>query len=55
MEYVLETNNLEKKYGKFKAVSNANIHIRKNEIYGIVGENGAGKTTIMWIAKANER
>ena len=29
MEYILETNNLEKKYKDFKAISNLNIHIKK--------------------------
>ncbi len=47
MKYVLETNNLEKKYGKFKALSNLNMHIEKGSIYGLVGKNGAGKTTLI--------
>lgn len=47
MEYILETNNLEKKYGHFKAISNINIHIPKGAIYGLVGRNGAGKTTLI--------
>lgn len=28
-------------------VSNVNLHIKKGEIYGFLGQNGAGKTTIM--------
>ncbi|MGI2296505.1 ABC transporter ATP-binding protein [Paenibacillus sp. GXUN7292] len=28
-------------------VSNINLHIKKGEIYGFLGQNGAGKTTIM--------
>lgn len=47
MEYVLETNNLEKRYGKFKAISNLNMHIEKGSIYGLIGKNGAGKTTLI--------
>jgi len=47
MEYVLETNNLEKRYGKFKAISNLNMHIEKGAIYGLIGKNGAGKTTLI--------
>lgn len=47
MEYVLETNNLEKRYGRFKAISNLNMQIEKGSIYGIVGKNGAGKTTLI--------
>ena len=47
MEYVLETKNLEKKYKKFKAISNLNIHVEKGAIYGLIGKNGAGKTTLI--------
>ena len=47
MEYVLESNNLEKRYGKFKAISNLNMHIEKGSIYGLIGKNGAGKTTLI--------
>ena len=47
MEYVLETNNLEKRYGRFKAISNLNMQIEKGSIYGLVGKNGAGKTTLI--------
>jgi ABC-2 type transport system ATP-binding protein len=49
MEYILETKNLTKKYGKQFAVKNINIHIVKGQIYGLVGRNGAGKTTILKI------
>jgi len=49
MEYILETNNLEKKYKDFKALTNANIHIKKGAIYGLIGKNGAGKTTLIRI------
>ena len=36
MEYILETKNLEKKYKKFKAISNLNMHIPKVVIYGLL-------------------
>lgn len=45
--YVLETNNLSKNYNGRVAVENVNIHIEEGDIYGFVGENGAGKTTII--------
>ena len=45
MEYILETHNLGKRYKDFKAVSNLDMHIPKGAIYGLVGKNGAGKTT----------
>ncbi len=49
MEIILETNNLEKKYKDFRALSNTNIHIEKGAIYGLIGKNGAGKTTLIRI------
>ena len=47
MEYILETQNLEKKYKNFKALDNLNMHIPKGSIYGLIGKNGAGKTTLI--------
>lgn len=49
MEYLLETNHLSKQYGKHKALKNVNLHVRKGDIYGLIGRNGAGKTTILRI------
>lgn len=45
--YIIETKNLTKVYGEQKAVNSANLHIEKGSIYGLLGRNGAGKTTIM--------
>ena len=47
MEYILTTENLTKIYGKFRAADQINIHIKKGEVYGLIGRNGAGKTTIL--------
>lgn len=47
MEYVLETNKLEKRYGRNKVLTNVNLHIEKGSIYGLIGKNGAGKTTLI--------
>lgn len=44
---VLKTKNLTKIYKKYKAVNNANIEIKQGDIYGLVGKNGAGKTTFL--------
>lgn len=44
---VIETKNLTKKYNEQFAVNDVNLHIKKGEIYGLLGRNGAGKTTIM--------
>ena len=47
MEYILETNGLTKMYGQKAACRDVNLHIREGQIYGLIGRNGAGKTTIM--------
>jgi len=46
-EYVLRTHNLTKRYGDKVVVDNVNISIKKGDIYGLIGRNGAGKTTFI--------
>ena len=46
-EYVLETKNLTKKYGSHEVVKSISLHIPKGSIYGLIGKNGAGKSTFM--------
>lgn len=47
MEYVLKTNALCKSYKHFKALNGLTMNIPKGAIYGLVGKNGAGKTTFI--------
>ncbi len=47
MEYVLQSNNLTKIYAGIHVVDHVNLNVRKGEIYGFVGKNGAGKTTFL--------
>ena len=47
MSFIMQTQNLTKTYGKKDAAKDININIREGEIYGLIGRNGAGKTTIM--------
>lgn len=47
MESIILTNNLTKKYKDKTVVDNVNMHINKGDVYGFVGENGAGKTTVI--------
>ena len=42
---MIETHNLTKAYGDFKAVSKLNLHVKKGTVYGFLGPNGAGKST----------
>ncbi len=46
-EYVIETKRLTKAYGAQVVVNAVDLHVRKGRIYGLLGRNGAGKTTIM--------
>jgi hypothetical protein len=43
MQNVIETKNLTKMFGKFKAVDDIALIVNKGEIYGFLGLNGAGK------------
>lgn len=47
MEDVIFVNSLTKNYGGTNVVNNVSLNVAKGDIYGIVGKNGAGKTTIM--------
>jgi len=44
-EYVVETQDLTKKYGDVTAVNGLNLRINRGDIFGFLGPNGAGKTT----------
>jgi ABC-type multidrug transport system ATPase subunit len=47
MQSVIEIENLTKRFGKVTAVNGVSTSIRKGEIYGFLGLNGAGKTTMI--------
>ena len=49
-ENVLVTRNLSKKYGDKYVVDKVNLTVNKGDIYGLIGKNGAGKTTIIRMA-----
>lgn len=44
---VLKAEHLSKHYGMKKSLDDVSITINKGEIYGLIGKNGAGKTTFM--------
>ncbi|GAA3196886.1 ABC transporter ATP-binding protein [Lentilactobacillus kefiri] len=46
-ETVLDFNHVSKKFGRFQALDSVSFQIKRGDIYGLIGENGAGKTTIM--------
>lgn len=48
-EYIIRVENLTKKFGSFVANDNLSFDVKKGEIFGFLGANGAGKTTAMKI------
>jgi ABC-2 type transport system ATP-binding protein len=46
-DQVIVAENLTKKFGKFTAVDHISFEVKKGEIFGFLGANGAGKTTAM--------
>ena len=46
---VIEIRNLTKRFGSFTAVDGISFDVRRGEIFGFLGANGAGKTTAMRI------
>jgi ABC-2 type transport system ATP-binding protein len=47
MPHVIETRQLTKAYGSFKAVDELSITVENGEVFGLLGPNGAGKTTVI--------
>ena len=45
--YILQIENLHKKYDNFYALKGVDLSIEKGEIYGLLGPNGAGKSTLI--------
>jgi ABC-2 type transport system ATP-binding protein len=46
-EMIVKTRGLSKKYGEHYAVNSVNVEIGRGQIYGLIGQNGAGKTTFI--------
>jgi len=44
---LLETRNVSKSYGVFRALENVNMTVGEDELVSVVGPNGAGKTTLV--------
>ena len=43
---MIKLENIKKSYGKVEILKGVNMQINKGDIYGLIGKNGAGKTTI---------
>ena len=44
---IVQTHNLSKKFGKFTALDQVNLHVDEGEVYGFIGPNGSGKSTMI--------
>ena len=44
---ILRTHSLSKSFGDFRAVQDLNFEVRPGEVYGFLGQNGAGKSTTL--------
>jgi len=42
---MIKVKNLFKNYGRYNVLKGVNIEVREGEVYGFIGENGAGKST----------
>lgn len=52
MNRIVEVNRLNKTYGSDTVIKDVSFAIEENKIYGLLGRNGAGKTTIMHMITA---
>ena len=48
-QYQVEMRNIKKSFGGVKALDGVSLQVKKGEIHALMGENGAGKSTIMKI------
>jgi ABC-2 type transport system ATP-binding protein len=46
-DYAIETRGLGRKFGKFEAVKDVSLRVPRGTVYGLLGVNGAGKSTII--------
>ena len=47
MTYILQTDHLTKTIGGRQIIKDVSLHVKKGEIYGFLGPNGAGQSTVM--------
>ncbi|MFA9437205.1 MAG: ATP-binding cassette domain-containing protein, partial [Candidatus Bathyarchaeota archaeon] len=47
--YAIEAEGLTKDFGNVQALGGISFKVKENEIYGLIGHNGAGKTTALRI------
>ena len=45
----IEVNNISKSYGKVRALDSVSFSVEKGEVFGLIGPDGAGKTSMFRI------
>lgn len=48
--YILTARHIQKRYNGNTVLRDVSLHVKKGEIYGLVGKNGSGKTTLLRIS-----
>jgi ABC-type sugar transport system ATPase subunit len=51
-EYILELKDISKRFGSVEVLHGVSFSLRPGEVHALLGENGAGKSTI-WISHDN--
>ena len=49
MSTAIEVENVSKRYGRIEALHNVSLSVERGEIFGLIGPDGAGKTTLFRI------
>ena len=52
MQKVIESSGIEKRFGDVQALSDINFDVNEGEIFGFIGPDGAGKTTLFNVTRA---
>src|SRR5258708_1127627 len=55
MTYRLELKNISKSFGEVKSLQNVTMHVDQNEVVGLLGANGTGKSTLIKIITGYHR
>ena len=54
-QYIVRLENLQLNYGKVEALKNIDFKVKKNEIVGLIGDNGAGKSSLIKVITGVEK
>ena len=50
--YAIEVNRLSKRYGRVQALDEVSFAVQRGELFGLIGPDGAGKTTLFRLLAA---